>query len=315
MRQNKNLVLLGLLLLLSVLAFFLLKSREENIKNEIGHNAGFNISAGASPDSIVLKKEGDIKVFKEAAGEWYLNEDIRVRDELQDALILILKRVQVKRPVSGSEQKQLAAIFDSASIRTEIYQDGNLLNAFDVWGNRETKTTYARLPEEEGIYIVDIPGYSTYIADIFFLKASDWRSSLLFESTWRSLKSVRFKFPKSEEDNYEIVAAGEFLKVTEVSALDTVALVTFLDEFSRIKIRNYFPSESVILDSLRDVVPDLVIAIDDFEEENTNAFQFYTGFGETGRQVAVIGKDQEAGLIPQGDFEKLNKKVTFFERK
>jgi hypothetical protein len=299
--KYKNFILFAVLVSLIAISLWLFTKDETAIKKDY-RDVDFSISIAANVDSIILTRKGKEDLLTVKNEELFFN-DVRIKPRLQEALHIILKQLEVKRPVSKKLQDQLSATIDSAGVQVKIYEKGEPIKELFLWGDKEKKVTYARLPASEEIYIVNIPGHSTYIADIFYYGEDEWRNNALFESTWRSLKELQVQYPKAESDNFTVEYAGEFFNIPELEAFDTIALLNYLEEFSSVRISRYLPENSILLDSLLDETPDMIVKIEDLEKSKSNRLLFYADSSK----AFVIGKEQNIGVIPEKKYSEIKK--------
>ena len=306
MSKYKNFILFAILVSLIAISVWLFIKDETTEKIDY-KNVDFSISIAASPDSIILfkKEKDDLLTLK---GDELFFNDVRIKPKLQEALNIILKQLEVKRPVSNKRQDELNEIIDTAGVQVKVYEEGALLKEFYLWGDNEKNVTYARQTSSEEIYIVIIPGHSTYIADIFFYEEDEWRNNTLFESTWRSLKELQVRYPKADSNNFSIEYAGEFFKVPELEAFDTVALLDYLEEFSNVRVSRYLAEKQLSVDSLLTETPDMIVKIEDLEKSKSNELLFY----RDSSKVIVIGKEQKAGIIPKEKYSRITKNRNSF---
>lgn len=306
MNKYKNFILFAILLSLIAISLWLFIKDGTAIKKDY-KDVDFSITIATNPDSIILTKKGEEDLLTFKIEEVFFN-DVRIKPRLQEALNIILKQLKVKRPVSNKLQDQLNETIDSAGVQVKIYEKGELLREFHMWGDREKKVTYVRQPDSEEIYIVIIPGHSTYIADIFYYGEDEWRNNALFESTWRSLKELQVQYPKAESNNFSVEYAGEFFNIPELEAFDTVALLNYLEEFSNVRISRYLPENKMLLDSLLNEAPDMIVNIEDLEESKSKRLLFYTDSSK----AIVIGKEQNVGIIPKKIYSEIKKNRSSF---
>lgn len=309
--KYKNFILFVVLVSLLTLAFWLFlrdSSEESNSRSKI--NPG--ISIASNPDSILLLKKGKADFLSLQNGSFYFNNIFRVKPELEEAFVLILKQLEVKRPISGKMQEKLSIAIDTAGVLVKVYEKETLLSTFEVWGDKDKKKTYVRLPDKNQIYLANIPGYSTYIADIFFYDESSWKNTALFESTWRSLRKLDIKYPGADSNNTSIEYSGEFFKINQLEAFDTLAVLDYLEQFSKIRVGSYLPANNRYTDSILNEQATLIVEIDDLESSKSNVYAFYVDSIKTEPRVLVIGKDKQVGEISKEKFNVIAKDLSFF---
>jgi hypothetical protein len=79
-------------------------------------------------------------------------------------------------------------------------------------------------------YQVHIPGYQSYLAGIFSVPATDWRSRFIFNLNFALLKNIAIGYPESGailEMNY----SNRFFSIPGVNA-DSIKIANFLDNLA-----------------------------------------------------------------------------------
>lgn len=309
--SSKNLILLIVLVSLVTLTFWLFM-RDSWDESEPQAKIGLGISNDANPDSILLLKKGKSNFLSLQNGSFYFNNNFRIKPELEEALVVILRQLEVRRPVSEKMQETLSMIIDTAGMHVEVYEGENLLSTFEIWGNKEQNQTYILLPESQQIYLANIPGYSTYIADIFFYNESNWKNNVLFESTWRSLRKLDIEYPIDDSKNTTIEYSGEYFNIDQLEAFDTLAVLDYLEQFSKIRVDSYLPDNNRFTDSILNERATLIVKIDDLESAKSNVYSFYRDSIKTEPLVLVIGKDKRVGVITKEKFDAIAKNLDSF---
>lgn len=312
--RYKNFILFVVLVSLVMLTFWLFM-RDSSVESDSQAKINLGISIAANPDSILLLKKGKSDFLSLQNGSFYLNNNVRVKPELEEAFVLILKQLEVRRPVSEKMHEKLSIAIDTAGVHVEVYEKKDLLSTFEIWGDKEQKKTYVRLPEKKQIYLANLPGYSTYIADIFFYDESSWKNNTLFESTWRSLQTLDIQYPLADSKNTRIEYSGEYFKINQLEAFDTLAVLDYLEQFSKIRVNSYLPDNDRFTDSILNEQATLIVKIDDLESSKSNAYSFYVDSLKSESRVLVIGKDKQVGVITKEKFNVIAKNLSFFSLK
>src|SRR5690606_24595226 len=133
----KNYILAVVLLSLATLAFWVFK-RDSAGEDKPYAKVSLSISTDAIPDSIrLLGREGNSDFLALQNGSFYFNNTVRVKPELEEALVVILKKLEVRRPISGKMHESLSTSIDTAGVQVDVYQKDELLSTFEIWGDKE----------------------------------------------------------------------------------------------------------------------------------------------------------------------------------
>src|SRR5690606_20033209 len=236
----------------------------------------FKIPATANPDSVVLENQHFTNILVSRNQRLYFNGSYEVKPALEEAFWIILKQLEARRPVSKKQYSDILAAMDTAGVNVHVFESGVLLKNFKIWGDKEKKATYMMEPGKNDIYLISIPGHSTYLAGIFFYEKNDWRKNSLFESTWRSLRKLDVQFPKAPSGDFRLEFGADFFFIPGLEAFDTLVVLDYLETFSNVRIIRFLPGQPKLLDSLENAAPDLLINIDDLDAVHSNLLHFYS---------------------------------------
>ena len=310
MRNYRLYILTAVLLGLVAITYWLLD--QEQSPSSVIPAVNFGIPATAQPDSIVLERQKSTNFLLLKRQHLLFNGRYEVKPSLQEAFFVILKQMEAKRPVSKKIRANILAAMDSAGVKVSVYEKDNLIKDFKVWGDKENERTYIK-SEKDNIYLITIPGYSTYIGGIFFYGEKEWRNNALFESTWRSLKKLDVQFPKDPSQNVSIEFGTEFFFLPGLDAFDTVGVLDYLEGFSNVRVIKYLNQEQQEVERLLTIEPNLLVKIEDLDTAQSNVLRFYLADSLINQDmVLVVGKEREMALISGRSFEQIAKEESNF---
>lgn len=183
---------------------------------------------------------GKIELTRTTSG-WLLNDTYPVDDRLRKLLFSIMQRVRVRKEADYVSEEQVAVRFSGGP-------------EFLVWGNPMRTRTYFSPKGGDEIYEMEIPGYSDYLGSIFTLHPDQWRDRLLLNGTWRTIQSLKLRVGDSEE--LDIRFANDFFEVKGVTALDSNAVVGYLNQFEYFQVNEWVsPGRFARYDSLVNTAP------------------------------------------------------------
>ena len=157
----------------------------------------------------------------------------------------------------------MAALLETGRQIADVDFLGDYQENFQVLGDANATKTYF-LVADEG-YQVEIPGYSDYVGAIFQLRKDQWRDRLVINGNWRSIQKLEVDYAGEGED-LSIRFADAFFEVSLVDALDSNAVINYLNEFEFLRANERIsPGRFPRLDSLAQTAPEAIITIDDIK--------------------------------------------------
>jgi hypothetical protein len=290
--HRKNLILALVAIVLLFLNLMLMRGEggEERLSYD---DAMFAVSDTASIRSIKI----DDILLERKAGLWQL-EEAPADAAILNYLLSILHRVRVKKPV-GPMSPQGAS---------RIWINGE--EAFAVSSNeRQTRTFFIK--EGTG-YEVEIPGFSDYLGGVFELDRDQYRDRLLIDGNWRSIQALRLQYKADSLQDLEIIFTNGFFDVVGQDAIDSSAVVNYLEQYRYFQANEFVRSGRVAyLDSLVKTEPMATLAVVDIKQpEGTklNIFPrnpgdaYYLLTNEKGEMYVVEEKRMQGILAEPQDF-------------
>ena len=170
-------------------------------------------------------------VYQQA--NWSINGKYPVDPMRISVFFATMQNINIRRPASREMIPQVSAAIDSAGVTVKLFSEGQLVHSFSAWGDDSKSVTYFRNKEGE-IYIVEIPGYRSYVYGLVSLETNEWRNKNVFNRmNWRNLGKIAVMYPGREADNFDIVPDGRFFKVLQVTPeTDTTRLTDYIDNIS-----------------------------------------------------------------------------------
>jgi hypothetical protein len=217
--------------------------------------------------------------------------------------------------VAGNQMEQTKKDLLEKGIRVEIFDNTGLTKSFYVKGN-STKTLSVFMDEKERIpYVVELPGYDSYVAGIFSIPPIDWRRRLIFNSTWRSLRKLEMLYPAKSKNSFEIRFDVDFFTVTGVDDIDTISVMNYIETFQYFQADRYIePKPRASYKRLLKTEPLAYLSIEDIDDRKNNRITFYNRL--KGDRM-IMGKldNGELALFEYKRIRNIFKKKSDFENK
>lgn len=288
-RKNIRLIFIFLLLLSWTVIFFNL--RESGKRISVDENK-FAVADTARIDKVIIQKSSAVKIILEKGTQrWHVNDQYDLDPSMKTVLMAVLYQVRVKRSVPKNKIESINQDLDQNGNRIEIIMDDGNSKTFIAGGNG-ISISYFRYPGEDP-YIVYLPGYESYVSGIFDVTVNDWRDRMIFQTSWLGLKELSIVYPDQPGDNVVIKAENNLYRVENITNLDTVALMNYIDEISYFYTDQFIsPGQIPAYDSIRNTKPVALFSVDAIGLMDIIRIQFYPVLpGDKVRLGVINGRD------------------------
>jgi hypothetical protein len=184
-------ILVGAVVVLAVIAFFVLRQPGES---SVGESSGNTLVSydSAAVDKVQIQTGGNEVVMEKQGNGWMVTSPLRYRADqsVVTAAVGKGKNIDVKSVVSSNPEKQGVFQVDSTGTLVQMYAAGKVVAAFRVGKPSATYTeTYVRKEGSSDVYLAD--GMFTYE---FNHPAKDWRDKSIFKTDADLIRSVTFRY-------------------------------------------------------------------------------------------------------------------------
>ena len=194
--------------------------------------------------------------FKFQNGHWELNDTLLLDQSMRDVFFSVLSKVEIRKPVVESSKDSLANFLKTNGTRAIITFGEDVIKDYWVGGNPELEVTWIMDNQNQVPYQVHIPGYQSYLAGIFTVPDTDWRSRFIFNLNFALLKGIEIEYPTSGEKlvmNY----GNSFFSIPGVRA-DSTKIANFLDNLAFLQADRFLSSDELI-DEYENLVNDNLV--------------------------------------------------------
>lgn len=258
-RRNKILSII-LLALITVAALLLLV--DEDVNQLDVEKDKFAFADPSAIDKVVLAQPtGDVELVFQG-NEWIVNGKYEADPQRIKVLFAIIKQVSIRRKVARQDADSLRQAIQNRGITATFYANSETVHQLQVLGNEQQGLTYITKKDED-IFLVEIPGYRSYLAGIFELDANAWRDPLVFDVNWRNLQQVSMIIPESPESGFDIVYDGGQYQIKGLAETDTTKLYNVLDDISLLYVNDYLSESEVEELDQNDFTPTATIVVED----------------------------------------------------
>ena len=315
MQRKKNIRLLVLFVALVMVnaAVILL---DENQSGQSVDRYKFTLIDTSQVNKITLKQPGGVITFEKLGGGWQVNQQYPMEERMAGLIFAVMTSVETSRP-AGTADSELSERLSEEGILVEFYSDEQVISAFYSGGNSTKTQSYMMRASESIPYVVYIPGYATYLAGLFELKAGDWRNKKVFETSWSSLKSLKIRSEKKGEVQLDIRYRNNFFEVANVSKTDTASMINYLETTAGLMVDQYIePGEFANYDSLAATSPEYTLLLENADVSKNSQLQIFPALpGDTqrlgkllpSRQLFTIRQSKVDNIIAvSSDFEQID---------
>ena len=192
----------------------------------------------------ITSSDYSIKLVKQVATLWNVNEKYPARPQLLNLMLFGLLKMEVKRPVANENKATVVAQLKKIATHVKVYS-ANSQKSFYLMPNPTDPNSSIYADESmKNIYIVYVPGVKGDLATLMRLKEQDWRSKDIFHSTLYSIHSVSLKYYDAPNDNFTIVFRNNTFEMEGMAKTDSIKIKKYLSLIPVLGIEQYLDSQS-----------------------------------------------------------------------
>ncbi len=243
MQRKKNIRLIVVLIVLVAvtLTTYFIQSIDSNSSID---KALFVYENTNAVDHVTIETQGSLVDLSFSNNQWTVNEKYKADPQRISVLFAILKQVSVRRKIAKSQEVEITNRFKSQGVTISLFEQGQQVKQFQVLGEEAKGLSYMANSADQEKYLVEIPGYKSYLAGLFQLDANGWRNPLVFDINWANLVSVQAGYVDREVRNFTISFNNRDYGIEGMEA-DSMKLTDFLDDVSLLYVNDYLSSDEV----------------------------------------------------------------------
>ncbi|MDH5598511.1 MAG: hypothetical protein OEY34_05275 [Cyclobacteriaceae bacterium] len=309
MQKKKN---IRLLILFSVLltgwVFYTFIQWKMN-GNEVYENNLFSIEDSNSVNIVKINRSDATFTLSYEGVNWKVNSKYNADNSLIKVFFAALTEMRIRRPLSALEKDSVNALIIGKGTKVEFYSEDHLIQSFYTYGDEENSLTYITKGKDEMPFLINIPGYRTYLYGIFQLSQNEWRDPLVFrDMNWRNLGSIEVEFPDQPENSFSIKMGNEFFKIDGITSTDTTKLIDYIDKISLLQVKKYTNGNEL---EGKKKQPSMIINVLDV---GLNDHKIYFYPVEEEGKIFMRKEEGNYGEIFSEDYNYLKVKKNYFEK-
>ena len=173
--------------------------------------------------------EDKLMLAQDPKGEWLLNDTIPADHHAVNNMLNILRRMEVRMPVSMAQRQEVMQKFGKAGVKVDLYVVRHVIRlprGLNIFPRKKHVGSYmlADAPGVEGSHIlagrsdqpwlVHLPGAENGISDLLSLDPNAWRSPVVMKVPPERIKKVTAHFPGNPEHSFQLgIDHSDFLFV------------------------------------------------------------------------------------------------------
>lgn len=232
-------------------------------------------------DRVVMTRGEEVLDFRAFSQGFLINDQYPMDQGLLSVLGAVLQQVRVQRPVSEKLQAGIWEDLQQQGTRVQVYMGEKLLEEFWAGGDALKQTSYFATGQG-AVYVVNLPGYTSYVSGLFSMELSGWRTKNVFRNTWRSILSFKLEDNRAAENNLEITYKDPFFGVSGVQKIDSNRVINYLENLGALRAE-------ALIDTSYQGDPWKTLTTEDIDPlKNTSLILF-----EPGKDSLILGRSQD----------------------
>jgi hypothetical protein len=289
-QSRKNIVLLSVLtglVLLSVWAYSYNPYERKSTSFEKDLFAIENPNQTVS--RIELIGQGFTNTLEKKENLWVVNEQYRMDASMQQVFFKLLEQISIQRPVTGEKVSEIRQNVLDSGVQVNMYGNESLISSITVGGNFESMQSYFVKGEE--VYLMQLPGYQSYVAGIFEVTENDWRDRVIFDGIWQDMVSLKINRPNRElvEFKYQ----DRLLRIQNQKA-DSAEVMNFVERFNYFFVDQFLPENHIALQKRESFENAGTVEIEALDKDKVLKLEFFKNPAFNAYLVNINGKEWAA---------------------
>jgi hypothetical protein len=298
-QSKKNIVLLSIWIVLVLLTILAYSYNPYERKSTSFNKDLFAIrDANQSISRIELNAENFQNTLEKQGNAWTVNQEYLMDASMQKVFFKLLEQVSVQRPITGDISAQIKQNVLDSGVQVNIYGNTGILKSYKVGGDFQAMKTYFVKGEE--VYLMQLPGYQSYVAGIYEVPENDWRDRVIFDGIWQDMVSLKISRPNKEAVEFKY--QDRLLRIQNQKA-DTAEVMNFVERFNYFFVDQFLPEDHIALERKESFDKAGTIEIEGLDKDRSLRLELFKNPDFNAYLVHINGK--EWGAIRNERMEKL----------
>jgi hypothetical protein len=208
---------------------------------------------------------------------------------MQQVFFKLLEQISIQRPITGEKVSEIRQNVLDSGVQVNLYENESIFNSFSVGGDFESMRSY--FVKGEDVYLMQLPGYQSYVAGIFEVSENDWRDRVIFEGIWQDMVSLEINRPN--EDAVEFKYQDRLLRIQNQQA-DTVEVMNFVERFNYFFVDQFLPENHIALQKKESFENAGIIRIEALDKNKSLELKLFKNPDFNAYLVNINGKEWAA---------------------
>ncbi len=269
MEQGKKNIRLIIILVVLVGISFTLSFFGGNNSISIENADQFQLNDTTGITTVTMASDKLLNRLQKTDSGWTINAKYLADESIIIVLFSVMQKVEILREI---DEKGSETISDK--IKVEFKRGEEVVQSFYASAN-PTKTLSVFSKNDES-YVVNLPGYESFVTGIFEIPESDWRNRMIVSMGPFNMDAVKVNYLKEPEKSFEIKVANNFPFIENVARLDTLKLMDYLEQFSYFQVDEFVAlDEYSELDSIAHTDPWISFSFEELNAANDVTLTFF----------------------------------------
>ncbi len=317
--MKKNLLYLGILVVLAVVAYFAFTKETSLFPKE---DTNFQVKNTEDITEIFLSDptDGNIKLTKQTNGTWLINDSFKAQKDWVDFLLDGLEKQHASQLIPKSMHNSAIKQLASAGIKVQVYQGDKKTHEFYV-GKEVSKDNLTVMlnvrPDGKNSprpYMVKYGVQSTFLGIRYKTGLEIWRDKQIFNFANAKIASIGINFLNKPANDYTITTVPTLSVTPAVTTGDTLntrrlkKYVEFYDKMYVMGYENVYAYKDSIMQHQK---PMARITVKATNGEQSQLDIYYRGLTKNTKYILTVdGKDYNGdsyfGWLDNQDFVLVN---------
>jgi len=289
-QSKKNIVLLSVWIVLVLLTILAYSYNPYERKSTSFEKDLFAIeNANQTISRIELNGQAFKNTLEKDENSWSVNQEYLLDASMQQVFFKLLEQISIQRPIVGENSTKIKQNVLDSGVQVNIYGNEGLLNSYTVGGDFQSMRSYFVKGEE--VYLVQLPGYQSYVAGIFEVPENDWRDRVVFEGIWQDMVSLKINRPNKVlvEFKYD----DRLLRIQNQQA-DTAEVMNFVERFNYFFVDQFLPDDHIALQKKESFDKAGTIEIEGLDKDKSLKLELFNNPEFNAYLVHINGKEWAA---------------------
>jgi hypothetical protein len=306
-QQNKNIGLIIVLVVFIFACFWAAQFNPYQQSSSQNEAAVFSVeNAVENLSKVVFKGPKFENMLEKTSTGWTVNDSLSLDPAMQQVLVALLEKVEVQRVIQGSQATKIIQQLADTGIQVKLYVNEQLINEFTVGGNPKQISTY--FVKKGKAYLMQLPGYESYVAGMFEVKTLDWKNRSIFNGTWQNIVSLSLEYANGDSLYFQYEKG--LIKLQNKTSADSVKVMDYIETYNYFYVDQFLPATHEAVRKVKDFDVAGSITIEALDTQKRLKMEFFTHPEFNAILVLINGKDW-AG-IQKNRYEKYFPKVARF---